>query len=201
MAPVSQPRIPPRIPPRPARDWDAEVYDALSVLRPPGTAAGEQARARERPVSNIVAVFMQHPALAKAFLVFNNHLFKSTLSDRVRELATVRVAWLRDGEYEWAQHVQMARAAGVSDEEIDAISAGPDSPVWGPLDAAVLRSVDEIVADRRVSDQTWERLSAHLDRRQLMDLVFTIGAYDLLAMAFNVFGLELDPEMQGWSRQ
>jgi hypothetical protein len=42
------------------------------------------------------------------------------------------------------------------------------------------------------------RLSEHLDRRQLMDLVFTIGAYDLLAMAFNTFGLELDPGLNGF---
>jgi hypothetical protein len=28
-----------------------------------------------------------------------------------------------------------------------------------------------------------------------MDLVFTIGAYDTLAVAFNCFGLELDPEL------
>jgi hypothetical protein len=26
-----------------------------------------------------------------------------------------------------------------------------------------------------------------------MDLVFTIGTYGLLAMAFNAFGLDLDP--------
>ncbi|HLH59157.1 MAG TPA: hypothetical protein VKV33_08400, partial [Streptosporangiaceae bacterium] len=76
--------------------------------------------------------------------------------------------------------------------------AGPDAPVWGPRDAALLRSVDEIVADRYVSDETWERLAGHLDRRQLMDLVFTVGAYDLLAMAMNTFGLELDPGLTGF---
>jgi alkylhydroperoxidase family enzyme len=65
--------------------------------------------------------------LTKGFLVYN-HLFSSTLSDRVREMVTVRVCWLRRGEYEWAQHVRMARAAGMSEEEIEAISAGPGSP-------------------------------------------------------------------------
>lgn len=191
----------PRIPPRPAADWDAEVFDALSVLRPPGTARPtpeQRDRARERPVSNLVGILSWHPGLTKAFLVFNNHLFRSTLSDRVREMVTVRVAWLRRGEYEWAQHVQMARAAGMSETEIDAISEGPDSGVWGPLDAALLRSVDEIVADRYVSDETWTLLAEHLDRKQLMDLVFTVGAYDMLAMACNTFGLELDSGMSGF---
>ena len=134
----------------------------------------------------------------RRWFTFNNHLFHSTLSKRDRELVTVRIGWLRRGEYEWAQHVRMAKSAGLSDEEVDAIMAGPDSPVWGPRDAALLRSVDEIAADRYVSDQTWKRLAEDFDRQQLMDLVFTIGAYDLMAMAFNTFGLELDPGLTGF---
>lgn len=189
----------PRIPPRPSADWDAEVLDALSVLRPPGRAQGQQpGPGRDRPASNILGIFSWHPALTKAFLPFNNHLFHSTLTARDRELVTVRTGWLRRGEYEWAQHVRMAKNAGLSDEEIDAISVGPDSGVWGPRDAALLRSVDEIVADRYVSDETWKQLAEHLDRKQLMDLVFTIGNYDLLAMAFNTFGLQLDPGLAGF---
>jgi 4-carboxymuconolactone decarboxylase len=174
------------------------VEDALAALRPPGSARRPAEPPRERPVSNILGIFSWHPDLAKGFFAFNNHLFHSTLSARDRELATVRVAWLRRGEYEWAQHVRMAKAAGLSGEEVDAISAGPDSPVWGPRDAALLGSVDEIVADRYVSDDTWKRLAEHFDRKQLMDLVFTIGAYDLLAMAMNTFGLELDPGLAGF---
>jgi 4-carboxymuconolactone decarboxylase len=194
----------PRIPPRPSADWDAEVRDALSVLRSPGNARqvpGPEAKpkpSQDRPVSNILGIFAWHPALTKAFLPFNNHLFHSTLTARDREMVTVRTGWLRRGEYEWAQHVRMAKNAGMSQEEIDAISVGPDSAVWSPRDAALLRAVDEIVVDRYISDETWKRLAEHLDRKQLMDLVFTIGNYDLLAMAFNTFGLQLDPGLAGF---
>jgi alkylhydroperoxidase family enzyme len=188
----------PRIPPRPPADWEAEMLDALAALRSPGSARRPAEPRRERPASNILGIFSWHPALAKAFFAFNSHLFHSTLSARDREMATVRVAWLRRGEYEWAQHVRMAKNSGLAEEEVDAISVGPDSPAWAPRDAALLRSVDEIVADRYVSDETWKRLSEHLDRKQLMDLVFTIGAYYLLAMAFNTFGLELDPGLTGF---
>jgi 4-carboxymuconolactone decarboxylase len=194
----------PRIPPRPSADWDAEVLDALSVLRSPGSARGSARKepgprpGQDRPVSNILGIFAWHPALTKAFLPFNNHLFASTLTARDREMVTVRTGWLRRGEYEWAQHVRMAKNAGMSQEEIDAISVGPDDPIWGPRDAALLRAVDEIVADRYISDGTWKLLAEHLDRKQLMDLVFTIGNYDLLAMAFNTFGLQLDPGLAGF---
>jgi alkylhydroperoxidase family enzyme len=191
----------PRIPPRPTEDWDAEVEDALSALRPPGNTGAPAAPAqprRERPSSNILGIFSWHPALAKGWFAFNNHLFHSTLTARDRELVTVRIAWLRRGEYEWAQHVRMAAAAGLSPEEVDAIMAGPDSPVWGARDAAVLRSVDEFANDHIVSDETWKRLAQDFDRQQLMDLMFTIGAYDVLAVAMNSFGLELDPGLPGF---
>ena len=191
----------PRIPPRPPADFDAEVLDALSVLSPPGApppTPEQLERIRGRRVSNIVGIFAWHPALTKGFMTFNNHLFRSTLSERVRELVTVRACWLRQGEYEWAQHVTLARKAGLSDEEIDAIGAGPDAAIWGPLDAALLRSVDEMIRDRRVGDNTWQQLTDHLDRQQLMDLVFTVGAYDLLCMAFDTFGIELDPGLTGF---
>ena len=188
----------PRIPPRPSDDWDAEVDAALAALRPPGSNSRPAEPRRERPSSNILGVFSWHPALAKAWFSFNNHLFHSTLSARDRELATVRIAWLRRGEYEWAQHVRMARKAGLSDEEVDAINAGPDSPVWGPRDAALLRAVDEFANDHVVSDGTWKRLAEDFDRQQLMDLVFTIGAYDMLAVAMNSLGLQLDPGLPGF---
>ena len=191
----------PRIPPRPPADFDAEVLDALSVLSPPGSPPPTQEqleRIRGRRVSNIVGIFAWNPALTKGFMTFNNHLFRSTLSERVRELVTVRACWLREGEYEWAQHVTLARKAGLSAEEIDAIGEGPDAAIWGPPDAALLRSVDEMVNDRRIGDETWKQLAEHLDRQQLMDLVFTVGAYDLLCMAFDTFGLELDPGLAGF---
>jgi hypothetical protein len=63
------------------------------------------------------------------------------------------------------------------------------------MDAAMLRAVDELVADAQVSDATWAVLAGELDRHQLMDLVFTVGAYDLLAMAFKSFGVEVDADL------
>lgn len=149
-------------------------------------------------MSNILGTFTWHPGLTKGWLLFNNHLFHSTLSARTRELVTIRVGWVRQGEYEWAQHIRMGRAVGLSEAELVAISEGPDAAIWGPLDAALLRAADELCADRYVSDATWAFLEEHLDRQQLMDLVFTVGAYDLLAMAFNTFGLELDPDLEGF---
>ena len=134
----------------------------------------------------------------KSWFVFNNHLFRSTLSDRVREMVTVRTAWLRRSEYEWVQHVAMARRIGMSEDEIAAIDEGPAASVWAPADALVLRAVDQLCATRRISDDVWAGLGEHFDRRQLMDIVFTVAAYDALALALENFDVALDDGAEGF---
>jgi AhpD family alkylhydroperoxidase len=194
----------PRIPPRPPSDWDQEVFDALAVFAPSVARSGSEPRpartgAGARRV-NALETLVQHPKLARAFLTFNQHLLQeSALPVRTRELLILRVAWRRRCEYEWAQHVLIARGAGLRDEEIERVRLGPDAPGWSAADAALLRAVDELETDACISDATWKNLAESLDRRQLMDLVFTVGAYDLLAMAFNSFGLELDEGLVGFS--
>jgi NAD(P)-dependent dehydrogenase (short-subunit alcohol dehydrogenase family) len=103
----------------------------------------------------------------------------------VTDRAAVDAAWRRRCRYEWAQHVRIARRAGVTEKEIDQIRAGALIPVT--------RAVDELDEDSCLSEETYQALAADLDDRQLMDLVFTIGTYALLAMAFTTFGVELEP--------
>jgi alkylhydroperoxidase family enzyme len=186
---------PSRIPPLPREEWDERTTEALSVLRPPGNRAPRPPDA-PKPRSGILEIFARHPDLANGWMQFNNHLFHSTLTARVRELLTVRIAWLRRGEYEWAQHVKMAKSAGMADEEVEAISVGPEASTWKPMEAALLRAVDELCHERYVSDETWAELAAEYDHPELMDVVFTVGCYDILAMAMNTFGLQVDADMQ-----
>jgi alkylhydroperoxidase family enzyme len=115
---------------------------------------------------------------------------------RQRELLVLRVATVRDAEYEWAQHLVQARDAGIGDDEIARVVAGPDAPGWSGLEAALLRAVDQLVADATIDDATWAVLAGELDTEQLMDLVFTVGCYDMLAMAFRAFGVQLDDDLR-----
>jgi alkylhydroperoxidase family enzyme len=191
----------PRIPPRPVDDWTDEVDEAFSALRAhaPGGQAGETSGPAVRPRSNILGIYAWHPALARGWMPFSDHLRHSTLCDRIREMAIVRTTWLGFGEYEWAQHVRMSRAGGyLTDSEIHALAAGPDAVVWSAGDAAVVRAVDELCGTKNVSDATWRDLAAQFSREQLIDFVFTVAAYDMHCTAFNALGLELDAGMTGF---
>jgi alkylhydroperoxidase family enzyme len=138
----------------------------------------------------------RYPALAHAFNTFNGHvLFATTLSARQREMLILRVAAVRHAAYEWKQHVVLAADAGLTPDEVARIAQGPGAAEWSPLERAVIGAVDELLSDAKVTDETWEVLAGGFEAEQLMDLVFTVGAYDLLAMAFRSFGVPLDDDL------
>jgi alkylhydroperoxidase family enzyme len=145
------------------------------------------------PILKIFRTLAHHPKLMKRWLVFGNHvLSKSTLAARDREIAILRVGYLCQAGYEWAQHVAIARTAGLSDDEIARVAVGPDAHGWTDAERALLRATDELHEDQFVSDITWSALSTHYDTRQVMDLVFAVGQYHLVSMALNTFGVQLE---------
>lgn len=176
------------------------MRDALAAMAPPNPRHPVPERRDDRPKGrNLLGLFAHHPELTRAYNTFNGHLlFATTLTPRQRELLVLRVGVLRDAEYEWLQHKVIATDLGMTVEEIDRVTEGPDADGWAPLEAALLRAVDELVADARIGEETWAALAVELDAQQLLDLVFTVGAYDVLAMAMRTFGVEVDDDLAIW---
>jgi AhpD family alkylhydroperoxidase len=144
----------------------------------------------------------RHPDLARAFLTFNHHLlFASTLPPRTRELVVLRTAVICGCAFEREQHEIIARREGLDDGTIARIAEGPDAAGWTPGEAALLRAADELLSGWTLSDRTWAELASAHDDRQLMDLVFTVGSYALLAMALNGFGVQSAPPDRSPAKQ
>lgn len=185
-----------RIEPLPVDKWAAEMQEALAAIRPanpryPLTRQGRPSGA------NILGTMAHHPALARAYNTLNGHLLlATTLTERQRELIIMRAAVLARSSYEWAQHVFLARDAGLSDLEISWIAWGPDAPLWDEVESALLRAVDELVGDGVIGDQTWTVLSAHLDAPQILDVIFTAGSYTMLAWMMRSLGITLDDDLR-----
>ena len=177
----------PRVTPLTQEDWDENATEVMQ----PFVDSGQ--------VFNIFRTLANHPLLAKRWMVFANHILgKSTLEVRERELLILRIGYLCQAGYEWGQHVVIARRAGMTDDEIRSAQTGPDTPGLAELDSLLLRATDELHADAHVSDTTWQGLSKHLSTQQLMDVVFTVGQYNLVSMALNSFGVQLDEGLPGW---
>jgi 4-carboxymuconolactone decarboxylase len=185
------PQIAPILPP----DWDAAAHEALGTLQ----GAREYILSRwhadgSAPGMNALGTMARHPALAKAFLTFNNHVSNaSTLPARTREILVLRICWLMRAEVEYLQHSLSGRRAGLSDAELEQIRVGPDAPEMAAADVDLVRAVDEIHAHGAVQSATWSRLAAVFDAAQLLDLLFTVGCYDVLAVVFRSIGITSEP--------
>jgi 4-carboxymuconolactone decarboxylase len=180
---LTTPRIPPLTP--------SELTDKLSEFFAQREAAGGPALSR----LNISMTLAQHPDLALPYLNFGMHILTgSTLSPRVREIATLRTAWLYHSEYQWDKHAQAAMRIGMTTDEIEAIKTGADAPIWSKFERDLLNAVDQLRNDTAIHDETWNGLAGHLDRRQLLDFLFTVGSYAMLAMVMNAVGVQLEQE-------
>lgn len=184
-----------RIPPLKPAEWSAELRAFFADFRT-RVHHGGPAPANTRSGTNLLGTLARHPAFTMAFLPFNGHLlYGTTLSDRQRELLILRVAHLWDSDYEWAQHAVLGGNAGLTDAEIRRIAEGSDAAGWSPVDAALLRAAEELRESGAVGDTAWQALATEFDEQQLMDIVFTVGAYAMLAMAMRSFGVRPEPDL------
>ena len=149
-------------------------------------------------VVNIFKVLMNNPKLARSWSRFAGYILsdRQTLSVRDREILILRIGWLNQAPYEWEQHVRIAKAAGITDDEIDRISKGPKAG-WDKHEAALVQAADDLYERSVVSDETWKQLSERYSTEQMMDAVFTVGQYNLVSWALNSFGVPLDNYLPG----
>jgi 4-carboxymuconolactone decarboxylase len=179
----------PRIEPVKKETWTAEQRTLLEPMEKAGR------------LYNVFSTMGNHVALATAWMTFATHVLRrNSLPPRDREILILRIGWLCQSEYEWAQHVRIGNTEGLTDDDIRRISAGPDGPGLGDHDRLLLKAVDELHADAFISDTTWNTLAKSYDTRQMMDLVFTVGQYNLVSMALNSFGVQLDEGLEGFPK-
>lgn len=186
----------PRIEPLAPESFPREFRSALAALMPPSPRHPRPVTKDRPKAMHVLGTLAHHPELAKAYFTLNGHvLMATTLSERHRELLIMRVAAVRKCGYEWAQHLFMAKDAGLTDEEIGRIGYGAESPFWSELEAALTRCVDELIVDGTISDDVWRTLANEFTTQQILDIIFTVGSYDLLARLFNALQMDIDDDI------
>jgi 4-carboxymuconolactone decarboxylase len=183
----------PLLPPVPADGWGPDEYAAVGALF--GMSADDVPRAgsghpRDPLNFDILGVLARHPKLAKDFMVFNAFLLqRGELPLRLRELAILRLAHVRRSKFFWGEHVKVALAGGLTDDDIAKLVRG--NAEFDGVDRLVLEATDELLADGQAAPATWQRLVDELDTHQAMELIFVVGTYAMLAMGCATW--QLDP--------
>ncbi|MYD69632.1 MAG: carboxymuconolactone decarboxylase family protein [Acidobacteria bacterium] len=166
----------------PRSEWSEEVRELLDP------------RSEGGPVLNLYATLARHPVFYRPRAVQSAYIrLGATLTPRAREILILRIGWLCGSEYEWSQHVRVARRIGMSDDEIRRIAVGADAPGWDPLEAALIRATDELHRDDTISDRTWQELSDDYGIPELIDVVITVAGYRMVSIALNSLGIQLEP--------
>ena len=144
---------------------------------------------------NFSRVLVQHPGIYRVFLPFIDKLIRgSNLPPRDREILCLRTLALGNDVYEAHHHVTIARKVGMTEAEIEAARTG--SAGLGQFDRCLMSAAEEIVRQQFVSDPTWACLAERYSREQMMETVFLVGCYTIMATITRSFGMEVeqDPE-------
>jgi len=178
----------PRVPQITEAERTDEVRAMIAAIAGAGTANVDN--------HYVLKTFAQHPALTHPFLDFNLHLLTtSTLPVRLRQIAILRVAWEKRVRYMWASHIRMSLSLGLTGADIEAVKSGAASPHWSDFERVIIRVTDQSLAQSDLDDELWDAVSTGFNRQQIMDLLFTIGAYVLLALVFNATRIQREPEL------
>jgi len=182
---------PPLLAPLTADEWGDDEYAAFGALL--GLPGEKVPRAGSSHTADplkfdIIGLLARHPKMARRFLAFDGWLLqRGELHVRLRELAILRIAHARRSTFFWGEHVKVATEGGVPQEDIARLADGNDG--FAGADRLVLDATDELLTHCSADAPTWQRLTEELGTHQAMELIFVVGTYAMLAMAFDTWRL------------
>jgi 4-carboxymuconolactone decarboxylase len=185
---VSDGRLP-RVPPEDLTPPQRELYDRITggprqehatffpVADEDGILSGPY---RAMLLSPVVGAALERVGVAVRY--------ECGLPPRVRELAILTVAVHRRCPVEWRAHEALARSSGVPAETVDSLRSG-DPALTGDDIAVTYAFVHELLADDRVSEETFGRAVVLLSLAGVFELIATVGYYQFIAGVNNAFDL------------
>lgn len=120
-------------------------------------------------------------------------LSRQQLDPKLRELAILQAAALTPGEYEWVQHVPIAKAVGATDAEIEAVERGDlEADCLGERERVLLQFGEQALENTCVDGSVFEAARKLFSPREIVELLLTLGYYNMLARLTEVAELEAE---------
>lgn len=149
---------------------------------------------------NVIRAIANNPAVLQSYMRYGTTLWTETaLTDRERELVILAVARALDSEYEWHQHVELGREAGVSLAAIRAVGReerdGFDDDERALLDYAAAFAVGE------VTDEVSDALAAAYGEATVAAVAMLASHYVATARVLDGLDVPIEGEFVGWVPQ
>lgn len=113
--------------------------------------------------------------------------YRTSLSDRAREIAVLALAALRQSDFEWYAHERVGRRAGLTDQELGSLLRGEEPDGLPESELVVLRTTTALASAGDLDDDEFALAEATLGREGIAELVVLVGYYDLLALSLRVW--------------
>jgi 4-carboxymuconolactone decarboxylase len=191
---MSNPDPPPRMPPVRQEQMTGEMQAFLQKW-----TGGIFRRADSNPVLLTLA---HHPQLADLFSQLNIHLLStSTLPVKQRQIAIMRLAWICKATYMWSSHLSTSVRSGLDAQMFRPIQVGAADPYFSEFERVVIRATEELVNERKIGDVNWQALMQEWNNQQMLDFLFTVGAYVTIAGVMRSTGVQRNPDLLELAQQ
>ena len=118
-------------------------------------------------------------------------LLRGALDPVLREAVILRIGQLCRSDYEWHQHVSVARAVGMSDATLQAIEKG-DYAALEPRQQLALKVAEEIHRDNSASEATMGEAATQFSPAELVELCMVAGYYIMTAGFLRSMAIEIE---------
>lgn len=147
---------------------------------------------------NLYRALGNHPQLVAAWNEFSKVLRHDTRTPRaLRELVILRGGQLMRSEYEWAQHLPMARKAGVTEGQINALAEWRTSKEFDEREKAAL-ALSEAVTQGRVSDEVYKQAMKYFDHHDYVELSIVAAFYAMVGRMLDAMAVPLDADVANY---
>jgi len=138
------------------------------------------------------AALLNNPQAAGNMAVLGGYArFETPLPPRIKALAVLTAAREANGSYVWTVNQPAAKAAGLSQEIIDAIHERRAPVGLHANDASVVQFVLELLRQHKISDTTFEAVRAQIGDSGVVDMLIVSGYYHTLAHCLQALEVEL----------
>jgi alkylhydroperoxidase family enzyme len=174
----------------------ARLPDPTGALDEEGRAVWDRLRERRAGrgarLPGLYLTLMHHPALTEHVEGLGDYLrYGGVLPRDVYEFVVLAVGHKTGSEYEWGQHEELARVAGVPEEAITALRTEHTPPEpYGTIETAV----DVLLARRRLRERLQDRLLSLVGSDGLVELAVLVGYYAALAGVLTGFEVTFDDD-------
>jgi 4-carboxymuconolactone decarboxylase len=156
-------------------------------LTPEQTKVFEQLTAGRGRILGPYKIWIHSPTVAAGMERIGTFLNKhASLSKREVEIVILVIAQHWKGDYVRQAHIREGKAAGLTQETIDAILAGGDPKLADPHERAVHRFAATLVGGSKLSDAEFAEIEAALGREGIAEVLVLLGYYTSVALAMKV---------------